>query len=228
MSRFIRPVTQAIERGWSETHFGIDYRSPVGTPVLASGDGRVVFAGTDVPGGTFGAIAGKVIGIDHGEVWTEYAHLSVINVSVGQTVKQGQVIGLSGATGVVTGAHLHFGFIGEPINWKNGSLGRLNPDLYLNEGEVMNITTFNSMYLRYCNRYPRPDEVDNQFNKVSVDDLALYLEHIPEGIETDKAQEVGYKALSENWEEQIKNPKGFHSVGLLFGVEYFLPDEIKK
>lgn len=62
--------------------------------------------------------------------------------------------------------------------------------------EEMNLTSFQSLFLRYCNRYPRQDEIDNQFNKVSIDDLLLYLQNIPEGRETDRAQETGYKYLA--------------------------------
>jgi hypothetical protein len=171
--RFISPVSQPIVRGWSSTHFGIDYLTNTGTPVKASGSGKVVFAGTDVAGGTFGAIAGKVVAIDHGDVWTEYAHLSLIKVKIGQLVTQGDIIALSGATGNVTGPHLHFGFLGDPINWNNGTLGRLNPNLYLNKGEDM--LTNNQLvhlYRIYYGRAPLDKEKQDFIGKVTFDVMA--------------------------------------------------------
>ncbi len=83
-------------------HHGVDYAAPRGTPVHALGDGVVTFAGWK--GGY-----GKYIRIKHpNEFQTGYGHLSRIAVSAGQTVKQGQVIGYVGATGLATGPHLHF------------------------------------------------------------------------------------------------------------------------
>jgi hypothetical protein len=139
--RFITPVSQSIVRGFGNGHGGIDYLTNNGTSVKASGNGAVIFAGTDIVGGVYGAIAGKVIAIDHGDVVTEYAHLSEILVKKGQQVTQGQIIGKSGATGVVSGPHLHFGFIGKPIDWKNGYLGRVDPALYLNKEVQMDKPT---------------------------------------------------------------------------------------
>lgn len=86
----------------SPNHPGIDYAVPVGTPVMAAGDGTVTFAGVQ-PG------FGNVVYIDNGNgVTSIYGHLSSFAVSQGQTVSDGQQIALSGATGDVTGPHLHF------------------------------------------------------------------------------------------------------------------------
>jgi murein DD-endopeptidase MepM/ murein hydrolase activator NlpD len=83
-------------------HAGIDFRAPTGTPLLAAAGGEVVFAG-------WKSGYGNTTIIDHGGgVATLYAHQSNIGVSVGQDVKRGAVIGYSGATGNVTGPHLHF------------------------------------------------------------------------------------------------------------------------
>ncbi|MBW8738209.1 MAG: M23 family metallopeptidase [Streptomyces turgidiscabies] len=88
---------------WSSgSHTGIDFHAASGTPVHAVGSGTVVEAGW---GGSYGN--NVVIKMIDG-TYTQYGHLSSINVSVGQTVTPGQEIGLSGATGNVTGAHLHF------------------------------------------------------------------------------------------------------------------------
>ncbi|WP_405822968.1 M23 family metallopeptidase [Streptomyces sp. NBC_01390] len=88
---------------WSSgSHTGIDFHAASGTTVHAVGSGTVVEAGW---GGSYGN--NIVIKMIDG-TYTQYGHLSSINVSVGQTVTPGQQIGLSGATGNVTGPHLHF------------------------------------------------------------------------------------------------------------------------
>ena len=88
---------------WSSgSHTGIDFHASSGTPVHAVGLGTVVEAGW---GGAYGNQV--VIRMNDG-TYTQYGHLSSIGVSVGQKVAPGQQIALSGATGNVTGAHLHF------------------------------------------------------------------------------------------------------------------------
>jgi murein DD-endopeptidase MepM/ murein hydrolase activator NlpD len=83
-------------------HLGIDYGAPVGTPVQAIGDGKVIFAGAK--GG-----AGNLIEIQHSNGYTTYyMHLSRILVRDEQHVEQGESIGLVGMTGLATGPHLDF------------------------------------------------------------------------------------------------------------------------
>lgn len=87
-------------------HSGIDIGAAMGTPIKASNSGKVIMAGW------YGGY-GKVVIIDHGVVrgqpiTTLYGHMSTINVSQGQQVKQGQVIGKVGTTGYSTGPHCHF------------------------------------------------------------------------------------------------------------------------
>ena len=84
-------------------HRGTDFHAPSGTPVVAANDGEVIIAQ-----GMF--YEGNLVVIDHGlQFSTQYMHLSKIEVKVGERVKKGQRIGLSGATGRVTGPHLHLG-----------------------------------------------------------------------------------------------------------------------
>ncbi|MER6344696.1 M23 family metallopeptidase [Streptomyces sp. NPDC001595] len=88
---------------WSSgSHTGVDFHAASGTSVHAVGAGTVVEAGW---GGAYG---NQVVIRMHDGTYTQYGHLSSIGVSVGQTVTPGQQIALSGATGNVTGAHLHF------------------------------------------------------------------------------------------------------------------------
>ena len=98
------PITQRYGETFTSTfHTGIDYGCPMGTPILASADGLVVYAGEDSTG------YGKLVIVKHySGVSTLYAHLSDIYVHVNQTLKQSNVIGLSGSTGYSTGPHLHF------------------------------------------------------------------------------------------------------------------------
>ena len=86
-------------------HYGVDYAAPVGTPVMASGDGVVIVAGWD--GGY-----GKTVKIRHPNGYqTLYGHLSRINVKRGQRVSQEQYIGSVGMTGLATGPHLDYRMI---------------------------------------------------------------------------------------------------------------------
>lgn len=105
----INPVTKTVD-----THRAIDYASPAGTPIVASADGVVIYA--DWKGGY-----GIDVEINHeGSYRTLYAHLSRIakGIKNGTEVKQGQVIGYVGSTGISTGPHLHFAMYknGTPLN----------------------------------------------------------------------------------------------------------------
>jgi murein DD-endopeptidase MepM/ murein hydrolase activator NlpD len=90
-------------------HNAIDIAAPIGTPVHAALSGVIYATGnTDLVKGCYSF--GKWVMIDHGNgLNTMYAHLSEIDVSKGQKVSTGDVIGLSGMTGYATGPHLHFG-----------------------------------------------------------------------------------------------------------------------
>ncbi|MCH0561854.1 MULTISPECIES: M23 family metallopeptidase [unclassified Streptomyces] len=88
---------------WSSgSHTGIDFHAASGTTVHAVGYGTVVEAGW---GGAYG---NQIVLRMHDGSYTQYGHLSSLSVSVGQQVAVGQQIGRSGATGNVTGPHLHF------------------------------------------------------------------------------------------------------------------------
>ncbi|MGW8556404.1 M23 family metallopeptidase [Streptomyces tubercidicus] len=92
---------------WAHSHSGQDFVVPSGTAVKAAHAGTVVKAGPY--GGGDGPAYGNAIVIKHDNgMFTQYAHLSQINVSVGQQVGTGEKIGLSGSTGNSSGPHLHF------------------------------------------------------------------------------------------------------------------------
>ena len=85
-------------------HRGVDYAAPRGTPIKASGDGKVIFRGTK-------SGYGKTVILQHGgNITTLYAHMSsyVLKVGVGSRVRQGQTIGFVGKTGLATANHLHY------------------------------------------------------------------------------------------------------------------------
>lgn len=92
-------------------HFGVDYAAPIGTPVHAIGDGRIISA-------TNGGGEGRMVKIQHNSVYaTAYMHLSRFGegVASGRYVKQGDIIGFVGTSGLSTGPHLDFRF------YKNGT-----------------------------------------------------------------------------------------------------------
>lgn len=98
--RRLHPVT-----GQVRAHRGIDFAARTGTPVVASGNGKVIKAG-------YSKYNGNYVFINHGTQYvTKYLHLNKKLVKTGQKVKQGQKIGTVGSTGRVTGAHLHYEFL---------------------------------------------------------------------------------------------------------------------
>ena len=100
--------------GYTRAHKGVDFRAATGTPIPAAGAGRVVARG-------YNRGHGNYIKLRHnGSYETLYAHLSkfVKNVKVGTNVRQGQIIGYAGSTGMSTGPHLHYEIIkdGKHVN----------------------------------------------------------------------------------------------------------------
>ncbi len=110
--------------GFTRAHKGVDFRAPTGTPIPAAGAGRVVARG-------FNRGHGNFVKIRHnGSFETLYAHMSKFakNVKVGTVVKQGQIIGYSGSTGLSTGPHLHYEIIkdGKHVNPMTVKLPAIN------------------------------------------------------------------------------------------------------
>lgn len=102
-------------------HTGTDIAAPEGTPVKASGDGKVILSGKDY------FYTGNMVIIDHGQgLQTIYAHLKEAKVKKGDFVSQGDVIGTVGKTGRVTGAHLHWGASLNNVRFRPHSLLDIN------------------------------------------------------------------------------------------------------
>ncbi len=125
----IYTVSQGHETG-SHQHndtFAWDFRMPEGTPIVAAHDGVVRMArGDSKQGGCgeqFAPLANYVV-ISHGDgLETQYLHFSAVVVKAGERVKEGQLIGFSGATGWACGAHLHFKVAREQgSGWNNPSV----------------------------------------------------------------------------------------------------------
>lgn len=119
-------------------HKGMDFTAKRGTPVYASGDGKVLRADSRSTG------YGKHIRIDHGYGYVSlYAHLNAYNVKRGQKIKRGDVIGFVGSTGRSQAPHLHYEISKDgrkinPINYYYGNLTAQEFDLLLKQAEVEN------------------------------------------------------------------------------------------
>ena len=106
-----------------KAHNGIDYRAPKGTPVFAAGDGKVIQS-------AYSKFNGHHVFIQHANsIVTKYLHFTNRNVKKGQRVKQGDVIGYVGATGLAQAPHLHYEFLlnGVHRNPRTVSLPVANP-----------------------------------------------------------------------------------------------------
>ncbi|MBC6905380.1 peptidase M23 [Saccharophagus sp. K07] len=98
--RRLHPITKTVR-----PHRGTDYAADRGTPVWASGDGKVITSGYTEANGNY-------VVIQHGaDIQTKYLHLHKRNVKAGERVRQGQVIGVVGSTGYSTAPHLHYEFL---------------------------------------------------------------------------------------------------------------------
>jgi len=98
--RRLHPVLKTVR-----PHNGVDYVAPVGTPIMAAGEGRVIAS-------AYNNLNGHYVFIQHANnIVTKYLHLSKRLVSKGEKVRQGEAIGRLGSTGRVTGAHLHYEFL---------------------------------------------------------------------------------------------------------------------
>lgn len=136
-------------------HSGRDYRTPTGTEIVATEDGIVLMAGNSAyfPGADDAYAThddyvrrlyflkgggGNVMVIDHGSYLTTLSHCESFLAIPGQRVVKGQVVAISGHSGVVVpegqaGSHLHFEVMAKPFDWTNGYYARVNPAPYITE-----------------------------------------------------------------------------------------------
>ncbi len=123
-------------------HTGCDFSAPKGTPIYATGDGRVITAG-------WGGGYGKQVEIDHGFGYiTKYAHMDKFNVIVGQKVKRGQKIGEVGNTGKSIAPHVHYEVIhnGNKIDPAHYFFSDITPQEY---EEILKISSQENQALGY-------------------------------------------------------------------------------
>lgn len=106
-SRFTMKRFHPVQKRW-KAHLGTDYGAPTGTPIISTGNGTVIES-------TYNRNNGNFVKVRHNNTYTtQYLHMSRRAVKRGQTVRQGQVIGYVGSTGLATGPHVCYRF------WKNG------------------------------------------------------------------------------------------------------------
>ncbi len=108
-SSFKKNRFHPVQKRW-KAHRGVDYAADRGTPVIAAGDGKVIKSSYD-------KYNGHHVFIQHGEKYvTKYLHFTKRKVKYGQTVKQGQIIGTVGSTGLASGPHLHYEFLVDGVH----------------------------------------------------------------------------------------------------------------
>ncbi|MEO5646314.1 MAG: LysM peptidoglycan-binding domain-containing protein [Candidatus Paceibacterota bacterium] len=117
---YAQPVSGKLSQGIHDVN-AVDISAPVGTTVHAAAAGTIIVAGGD---GKYNGGYGNYIVVSHpNNTQTLYAHLSEVSVTLGEVVSQGEPIGLSGKTGKVTGAHLHFEIRGATNPWGSDTKG---------------------------------------------------------------------------------------------------------
>lgn len=141
-------------------HTGIDIAVPVNTPILAAGDGKVIWAGygllrhnndPDDPYGMAVAIRHS-FGFQGRKLTTVYAHMERVDVEVGQSVKMGDQIGIVGVTGFTTGPHLHF----EVRVASKSAFTTRNPELWISPPEGCGLIAgrVTDIYGNYMSTFP--------------------------------------------------------------------------
>jgi len=126
------PITQGYGNKTSlyasGMHKGVDFGVPVGTPVVACCNGTVTSLSWGSAFGTHIIVDNDVLPDGSAGLWIGYMHLSKVKVTAGQKVKKGQIIGWSGNSGHVTGAHLHLE-VQKSNHWN--ATGSVNPAKWL-------------------------------------------------------------------------------------------------
>jgi murein DD-endopeptidase MepM/ murein hydrolase activator NlpD len=182
----------STQGGLRDPHHGVEFLNPHGTPVLATADGTVVVAGTDLDPtsprgvwpitfyGPYMNFYGNLVVIEHAvpeavltafpdmprPLYTLYGHLSEIDVQVGQQVNAGEQIGKVGQAGIATGSHLHF----EVRLGENTYQASRNPELYLTPHLDGNGQPMGAVAGRFLDSFQNSQEKDS-----------IVLQHLPQG-----------------------------------------------
>lgn len=162
-------------------HNGIDYGIKVGTELYSAINGLVTEVAKDPKG------YGDYVKIENEQCGILYAHLSQFKVKLGDQVKAGQLIGLSGNTGNSTGAHLHFGVFPKPRDRANGYSGYINPldNKLVNWVDKLNDTVseeekyrllYQELLINYTDLRTRWDKRDKEYDQLNADKKALLKE----------------------------------------------------
>jgi septal ring factor EnvC (AmiA/AmiB activator) len=162
-------------------HNGIDMATPSGTPILASISGRVIEA---VKSGDVGY--GKYVKIESDKWGSLTAHLSRVDVEIGQEVTEGQQVGLSGNTGFSTGPHLHWGVFPIPRDRNNGYAGYIDQTSLITE--------------------PNDDTIP--VNKKTFEEL------VKKATEYDKFSTAGYASVDKLNDKIAELNKQVHDIGI--------------
>ncbi|MFL5748002.1 MAG: peptidoglycan DD-metalloendopeptidase family protein [Niastella sp.] len=144
-----------VQKRW-KTHLGTDYAAPEGTPIISTGDGVVIESEYNNNNGNF-------VKIKHDDTYTtQYLHMTKQAVRAGQSVRQGQVIGYVGSTGLATGPHVCYRF------WKNGK--QVNP---LQQSFPPSIPLPDSVMTRFSDYVLKQQQQLNTVNIGAVQTLSM-------------------------------------------------------
>lgn len=171
------PITQSFganpnKLGYGPAgHDGIDLGTPPGTSLYAPRSGKVVMVDDN-------KTYGKRIKIDNGKNFDYVGHLSQFKVTNGQQVNEGQLIGISGATGQITGPHTHWGV----YDFNNKALNPLDQFNQPKGDSMVNEEILWRLYWSYLNRAPNAQDIQAwlKSGEKKTNDLILTLESAPE------------------------------------------------
>lgn len=189
-------------------HNGIDLATPVGTPIIASISGTVIEA---VKSGDAGY--GKYVKIENDEYGSLTAHLSRVDVEVGQTVTEGQQIGLSGNTGFSTGPHLHWGIFSKPRDRNNGYGGYVDQTNLITTPNVDTIPVNKKVYEELITKLDKQTAqihelgIERDSLMAKADNLDAFLGTIANKLNCPKEQSSIIQAIEElfSTEDSINN-----------------------